>query len=61
MMMTLKNTREDRWIRGWILKKDQISRLSTTEQEIVAYGKYSFYRPENGNFAAEQEWHPVVG
>jgi hypothetical protein len=63
MMMALKDNREDCW-----KKEDEDTqegpdpRLSSAEQRIVAYGKYPFYRPENGQaWLPKQARHPVVG
>jgi len=37
-------------------------RLSSAEQRIVAYGKYLFYQPENGQaWLPKQARHSVVG
>ena len=43
-------------------QEESNSRLSSAEQRIVAYGKYPFYRPENGQaWLPKQARHPVVG
>ena len=43
-------------------QEESSSRLSSAEQRIVAYDKYLFYQPENGQaWLPKQARHSVVG